>query len=158
MLVASFSGGKKPKQTGKTLVSWFFLFGYCWIKMIHFSTRQTKLKRLCRVIYEDFKRAWTFSVCFLPSRNDHLQLTRNFNQLKLQFWIEMNDCRNTFVESKRASHSVVSDPLWAHGLLSMEFSRQWYWSGLPNPSRGDLLNPGIKPPASPALHVDPSPS
>ena len=128
--------------------------------MILLSTRQMKLKRLCRVIYEDFKRAWKFSVCFFPSRNDHLQLTRNFNQLKLYFWIEINDCRNTFVESKRVSHSVVSDSLWAHGLLSTEFSRQWYWSGLPYPSRGDLLNPGIisTSPPSPALHVDPSPS
>ena len=37
--------------------------------------------------------------------------------------------------------------------LSMELSRQEYWSGLPCPSPGDLSNPGIKPavPVSPAL-------
>ena len=37
--------------------------------------------------------------------------------------------------------------------LSMGFSRQEYWSGLPFPSPGDLPNPGIKPTslASPAL-------
>ena len=29
--------------------------------------------------------------------------------------------------------------------LSMEFSRQAYWSGLPFPSPGDLPNLGIKP-------------
>ena len=29
--------------------------------------------------------------------------------------------------------------------LSMEFSRQEYWSGLPCPPPGDLPNPGIKP-------------
>ena len=29
--------------------------------------------------------------------------------------------------------------------LSMVFSRQEYWSGLPFPSPGDLPNPGIKP-------------
>ena len=29
--------------------------------------------------------------------------------------------------------------------LSMDFSRQEYWSGLPFPSSGDLPNPGIKP-------------
>ena len=29
--------------------------------------------------------------------------------------------------------------------LSMEFSRQEYWSGLPFPSLGDHLNPGVKP-------------
>ena len=38
--------------------------------------------------------------------------------------------------------------------LSMEFSRQEYWSGLPFPSPGDHLNPGIKP-GSPALQMDP---
>ena len=37
--------------------------------------------------------------------------------------------------------------------LSMGFSRQEYWSGLPCPPPGDLSNPGIEPasPASPAL-------
>ena len=34
--------------------------------------------------------------------------------------------------------------------LSMEFSRQEYWSGLPFPSPEDLPDPGIKP-GSPAL-------
>ena len=38
-------------------------------------------------------------------------------------------------------------------LLSMEFSRREYWSGLPFPSPGDLLDPGIKP-GSPALQTD----
>ena len=37
--------------------------------------------------------------------------------------------------------------------LSMEFSRQEYWSGLPFFSPGGLLNPGIEP-TSPALQVD----
>ena len=37
--------------------------------------------------------------------------------------------------------------LWtaAHqALLSMEFSRQEYWSGLPCPPPGDLPNPGVE--------------
>ena len=40
--------------------------------------------------------------------------------------------------------------------LSMGFSRQKYWSGLPFPSPGDLHDPGIKPRslAAPALLVD----
>ena len=48
------------------------------------------------------------------------------------------------------SYSVVSDSLAtplsvAHQApLSMEFSRQEYWSGLPFPSPGDLPNLGIK--------------
>ena len=37
--------------------------------------------------------------------------------------------------------------------LSMGFSRQEYWSGLPFPSPGDLLDPEIKP-GSPALQAD----
>ena len=37
--------------------------------------------------------------------------------------------------------------------MSMEFSRQEYWSGLPFPPLGDFPNPGIKPESlvSPAL-------
>ena len=41
--------------------------------------------------------------------------------------------------------------------LSMEFSRQEYWSGLPFPSPGDLPDPGIEP-GSPALQADSLPS
>ena len=37
--------------------------------------------------------------------------------------------------------------------LSLVFSRQEYWSGLPFPSPEDLPNPGIKP-GSPALQAD----
>ena len=37
--------------------------------------------------------------------------------------------------------------------LSMEFSREEYWSGLPFPSPGDRPYPGIKP-GSPALQAD----
>ena len=44
--------------------------------------------------------------------------------------------------------------------LSMEFSRQEYWSGLPLPTPGDLPDPGIKPasPVSPALQADSFPT
>ena len=49
--------------------------------------------------------------------------------------------------------------LWTVALqapLSMGFSRQEYWSGLPGPPPGDLPDPGIEPksPTSPALQVD----
>ena len=37
--------------------------------------------------------------------------------------------------------------------LSMGFSRQEYWSGLPFPSPGDLPDPGTEP-RSPALQAD----
>ena len=56
------------------------------------------------------------------------------------------------------SHSVMSDSAipWtvAHQTpLSVEFSRQGYWNGLPFPSPGNLSNPGIKP-RSPVLQTD----
>ena len=44
--------------------------------------------------------------------------------------------------------------LWTvacHAPLSMGFSRQEYWSGLPFPSPGDLPNPGIKPSVTDSL-------
>ena len=41
--------------------------------------------------------------------------------------------------------------------LSIAFSRQEYWSGLPFPSQGDLSDPGIKP-RSPALQADSLPT
>ena len=52
-------------------------------------------------------------------------------------------------ESENVSHSVMSYSAtpWtvAHQApLSMEFSRQEHWSGLPFPS-GDLPNPGVEP-------------
>ena len=41
--------------------------------------------------------------------------------------------------------------------LSMGFSRQEYWSGVPFPSPGDLPDPGVEP-RSPALQADALPS
>ena len=60
---------------------------------------------------------------------------------------------------KTCAFSVVSNLLQfpctiaCQAPLSMEFSRQEYWSGVPFSSPGDLPNPGIKPmsPAYPAL-------
>ena len=54
------------------------------------------------------------------------------------------------------SCSVLSDSLLPHE-LSLKFSRQEYWSGLPFPSPWDLPNPGIEP-GSPALQADSLPS
>ena len=57
------------------------------------------------------------------------------------------------------SPSVVSDSATVvhQAPLSMRFSRQGYWSGLPFPSPGNLPNPGIKP-RSPALQADSLPT
>ena len=57
------------------------------------------------------------------------------------------------------SHVWLFATLWTvihQAPLSMEFSRQEYWSVLPCVPSGDLPDPGIKPtsPESPALQVD----
>ena len=54
------------------------------------------------------------------------------------------------------SHVLQFVTLWTVALgapLSLGFSRQEYWSGLPCPPPGDLPDPGIKPASlvSPAL-------
>ena len=56
----------------------------------------------------------------------------------------------------RFSHVQLSGTPWTVACkapLSMGFSRQEYWSGLPFPSPGYLPNPGIKP-RSPTLQPD----
>ena len=58
------------------------------------------------------------------------------------------------------SHSTLCDPaitVTHQAPLSMEFSRQEYWSGLPFPTPGDLSDPGIEP-ESPTLQADSLPS
>ena len=60
------------------------------------------------------------------------------------------------VKVKSLSRVRVFETQWtvAHQApLSMGFSRQEYWSGLPFPSPGDLPDPGIEP-GSPALQAD----
>ena len=49
-----------------------------------------------------------------------------------------------FVTPRTVSHQAP---------LSMGFSRQEYWSGLPFPSPGDLSDPGMEP-RSPALQAN----
>ena len=57
-----------------------------------------------------------------------------------------------------SSHARLAPPRTAacQAPLSMGFSRQEYWSGLPCLPPGDLPNPGIEPtsPLSPALQAD----
>ena len=48
----------------------------------------------------------------------------------------------------RFSHVWIFAPLWivvCQASLSMKFSRQEYWSGLPFPPSGNLPDPGIEP-------------
>ena len=68
-------------------------------------------------------------------------------------------CMYTLSESEVTQSCLFATPWMVtyQALLSMGFSRQEYWSGLPFPSPGDLPNPGIEP-GSPALQTDALPS
>ena len=69
----------------------------------------------------------------------------------MKFTKALLHCLSTLLHahmSSRFSHVRFFATQWtiAHQTpLSMGFSRQEYWSGLPCPPQGDLLEPGIKP-------------
>ena len=71
-------------------------------------------------------------------------ITQNFLKVK----VLVTQLCPTFCNPMDCSHQAS---------LSMEFSRQEYWSGLPLPSPGDLRDPGIEP-GSPELQADSLPS
>ena len=71
-------------------------------------------------------------------------------------WVDRQIDRQTDRCSFVLSHVQLFATPWtaAHQVpLSMGFSRQEYWSGLPSPSAGDRPHPGINPKSlvSPAL-------
>ena len=75
-------------------------------------------------------------------------------QLKHPPWTLMHACMLSHFSC--AQLFVILWTVACQALLSMGFSRQEYWSGLPCCPPGDLPDPGIKPvpPASPAFQVD----
>ena len=62
----------------------------------------------------------------------------------------MTECGGGGLIAKSFLTLVTSWTVVCQVPLSMGFSRQEYWSGLPFPSPGDLPDPGIEP-GSPAL-------
>ena len=77
-------------------------------------------------------------------------MTKGLNWLKWVIYLVLL-CLFASLVSKSASLCTA-----AHRALSMGFSREEYWSGLPCPPPGNLLHPGIQPesPISPALQTD----
>ena len=64
------------------------------------------------------------------------------------------ECPSADERRKRAWNTNAAEQTLGY---AMGFSRQEYWSGLPCPLPGDLLNPGIEP-VSPALQADSLPT
>ena len=65
--------------------------------------------------------------------------------------------KSEVLKKEIVSHSVMSDSIAHQAPLSMGFSEQEYWGGLPFPSPGDLPDPGIEH-GSPTLQPDALPS
>ena len=68
------------------------------------------------------------------------------NQIKILYQEPVTKGRSQPVCAQ--SCPILCDPMDCsphQGPLSMEFSRQEYWSGLPFPPPGGLPNPGIEP-------------
>ena len=100
------------------------------------SPNPTRYTHFCWAASVDHSQASGPSTKFIPS---------------LKSWTYFH-----IVKVKSLSHVQLFATLWTVAYqvpLSMGFSRQEYWSGLPFPSPGDLPNPGIKPtsPESPTL-------
>ena len=75
-------------------------------------------------------------------------------------WWELASVNFLHLSNPNASFSSFLTP-WTtvvyQAPLSMEFSKQEYWSGLPFPSPGDLPDPGIEP-GSPTLQAESLPT
>ena len=66
-------------------------------------------------------------------------------ELFLLVLLSLHDSRLLFSSSVMSSSFATPETVTCRLLLSMGFSRQDYWSGLPFTSPGDLPGPGIKP-------------
>ena len=92
----------------------------------------------------------------------HLWRQDKFLALKVQFNVSVVETvqNETLTEVKLLSRVRLFATPWTVAYqtpLSLGFSRQEYWSGLPFPSPGDLPNPGIES-GSPLLQADALPS
>ena len=119
---------------GNTLTLWhcgifFQAFKFLFIKLFIVSVNFLVHRLIQDISNLAFLR---YCCCLLVSKQDHPSCALLFSHV----WF--------FMTPWTVAH---------HARLSMKFSRQEYWSGLPFPPSGNLLNPGIEPTSlvSPAL-------
>ena len=111
---------------------------------------------------ENIKGYWRQSPMTVTERSIFFQkVTQVYsNQLKIptsQIPLQLPHCCCCSLVTLRHVWPLATPWTAAHQApLSMGFSRQAYWSGVPFSPPGDLPNPGIEPraPVSPAWHVD----
>ena len=89
--------------------------------------------------------------CKILSEPRHIHSTKYKSSIECCHGTEYS-CYKDYVHVQLLSRVWLSATPWtvAHQTpMSMGFSRQEYWSGLPFPTPGDLPNPGIKPTSPP---------
>ena len=87
------------------------------------SIPTTQKAQSSAMTFEDSDRWYEFILC-ICAHSDQIRSDQSLSRVRL------------FVTPWNVTHQAP---------LSMGFSRQEYWSGLPFPPPGDLPNPGIKP-------------
>ena len=124
----------------------------------HWHLSHSLVRPRCRgsaKLCSDLQELWDIKCCcfisfliFLMCRYIYM-LPKKINTVPaFSFWKKVK------VLVTHSCQTVVTPWTVAHQApLSMGFSRQEYWSGLPFPSPGDLPDPGIEP-VSPTLQVD----
>ena len=127
---------------------------YCF--NLHFLICDTEHLSFVHCLFQH-SRLWATRWWNLPSF-----LLECFPLFLLMCWIFLYALSTSWLLAVCVSHSVVSDSAtpWTvacQASLSMGFSRQEYWSGLPFSLPGHLPDPGIEP-RSPALQADSLPS
>ena len=111
----------------------------------------------------NFKKCKSFNSAFFQDCFDYfgsITYSYEFNGQFLSFSKKKKRIWDFDRKWKSASCVQLIATPWTvarQALLSMEFSRQEYWSGEPFPSPGDPLDPGIEP-GSPTLQADSLPS
>ena len=153
------AGVSNWKRGLEGLLVMFFL-DLCVVKQVCPICEHFCLLFLCALSY--MQTVCTFLVCMLTKHlqnisightvNDSLYLIRLSCGHDMLGFLTFCVCRLLlFVVYKKSCWLFVTPwTVACQAPLSMRFSRQVYWSGLPFPPPEDLSNPGIKP-TSPAL-------
>ena len=115
---------------------------------------ETQVRSLC--CKDPLEKEWATHSSILSWRIPWMEEPGGLQSMGLQnFTFTLRDGENHKERSESVSHVQLSATPWTVACqpsLSMGFSRQEYWSGLPYPPPGDLSDPGIEPVSLCLLH------